>query len=68
MFDSRSITTVTVIGLGLSVIYLLAKNKADREFASAEKLNLFGICMELATDNIVLQKEISELKSKNVTL
>jgi len=64
MFEDKTMCNLTIVGLGISVIYLLAKSRADKEFASAEKINLFKVCMELATDNVVLQKRIDELESK----
>jgi len=54
----------SIVTLAACTGFLALKNKQLKEFTSEEKMCLFNVGVELALDNLKLQKTIDEMKKE----
>ena len=53
---------IAIIGLSIGLVYTMIKSKNIRRNTSIEKLQLFAVSVELALENLQLEKEIKRLR------
>lgn len=62
--NKKNIAIISIIGLGVSLACSMVRNRTIKESTSEEKLHLFKVCLELAQDNLELQKKIEVLEKE----
>lgn len=58
--NKNSIMIIIIVGLGTGLICSMVRNKTIKESTSEEKISIFKVCVELAKDNLELERKIKE--------